>query len=402
MRKCDLSQVPTKKNDTRVIYDWSKAIGLKIPFEYDGLKDFFEIIDYESRDKVYVKYGNKIIMVYGKYIRKGKIAKIFDKKINWKYHVGENIQYDKKDYKTNITITARYYSKNDSKFKKHQGREYKWYQYKCNICGYDCAMDNFWINEIDLKNEKGCGCCAGVKVIKGINDISTTAPELMVYLVDKEFGYTHTKTSSKRVLVKCPTCGYEKEMPFQNIYFQSFGCPYCSDGFSYPEKFLMYILDKSNIKYKHQLNKKDFGWCDKYRYDFYLLDYNWIIETNGMQHYENKWHKLFLQQKIDKTKKELALNNGIKEYIELDCRYSSKDFIKASIEQSALNNIVSNINYDEIDLLAQRSLLKEVCMFYNNNLKYSYNKIGERFNINRQTVYNYIKKGKELGIVKTV
>lgn len=67
-----------------------------------------------------------------------------------------------------------------------------------------------------------------------------------------------------------------------------------------------------------------------------------------------------------------------------------------------MNNIVSNINYDEIDLLAQRSLLKEVCMFYNNNLKYSYNKIGERFNINRQTVYNYIKKGKELGIVKTV
>ena len=96
MRKCDLSQVPTKKNDTRVIYDWSKAIGLKIPFEYDGLKDFFEIVDYESRDKVYIKYNDKIIMVYGKYIRKGKIAKIFDEEVDWKYHIGENIQYDKK------------------------------------------------------------------------------------------------------------------------------------------------------------------------------------------------------------------------------------------------------------------------------------------------------------------
>lgn len=401
MRKCDLSQIPTKKNDTRIIYDWSKAIGLKIPFEYDGLKDFFKIVDYESRDKVYIKYNNKTTMVYGKYIRKGKIAKIFDEEVDWKYYVGENIQYDKKGYKTDITITAKYYSKDDPDFKKGYKRNYKWYQYKCNICGYDCTMDNFWINEVDLKNRKGCGCCAGVKVIKGINDINTTAPELMIYLVDKEFGYTHTKTSSKCALAKCPTCGYEKEIPFQKIYFQSFGCPYCSDGFSYPEKFLMYILNKSNIRYKYQLNKKDFDWCDKYRYDFYLLDYNWIIETNGMQHYENKWHKLSLQQKIDKTKKELALNNGIKKYIELDCRYSSKDFIKASIEQSALNNIVSNINYNEIDLLAQRSLLKEVCMFYNNNLKYSYSKIGERFNINRQTVYNYIKKGKELGIVKT-
>lgn len=57
-------------------------------------------------------------MVYGKYIRKGKIAKIFDEEVYWKYHIGENIQYDKKGHKTDITITAKYYSKDNPDFKR--------------------------------------------------------------------------------------------------------------------------------------------------------------------------------------------------------------------------------------------------------------------------------------------
>lgn len=400
MRKCDLSQVPTKKNDTRIIYDWNKAIGLKIPFEYDGLKDFFEIINYESRDKVYIKYNDKTNMLYGKYIRKGKIAKIFDEKIDWKYHIGENIQYNKKGYETNITITAKYYSKDNPDFKKGYERNYKWYQYKCNVCGYDCTMDNFWINEIDLKDGKGCSCCAGTKVIKGINDISTTAPDLMVYLVDKEFGYTHTKTTNKSTLMKCPTCGYKKNMQFHKLYYQNFACPHCSDGFSYPERFMMAVLKMSNINYKYQLTKKDFDWCGKYRYDFYLPDYNWIIETHGRQHYEDGWYKVSYQQKIDKIKKDLALANGIDNYIELNCSESTKEYIKNSIDNSDLINIINKeINYDAVNVLAEKSLFREVCLYYN-TYKPTYNQIYSKFDIEPKYIYHYIKEGKELGIIK--
>ena len=399
MRKCDLSQVPTKKNDTRVIYDWNKAIGLKIPFEYDGLKDFFEIIDYESRDKVYIKYNNKTNMLYGKYIRKGKIAKIFDEEIDWKYHIGENIQYNKKGYETNITITAKYYSKDNPHFKKGYERNYKWYQYKCNVCGYDCTMDNFWINEIDLKDGKGCSCCAGTKVIKGINDISTTAPDLMVYLVDKEFGYTHTKTTNKSTLMRCPICGYEKNMPFYNLYFQNFGCPYCTDGFSYPEKFLVYILKQNKINFKYQLSKSDFNWCDKYKYDFYLSDYNWIIETHGRQHYEDGWRKIDLQRKIDKIKRQLALNNGINKYIELDCRESNNQYIFDSIKKTDLSIILKEIDINKADNYAQCNKLKTACDLFNNGCT-NYSSIAEKIDVCVNTVRRYIRKGKELGIIK--
>lgn len=399
MRKCDLSQVPTKKNDTRVIYDWSKAIGLKIPFEYDGLKDFFEIVNYESRDKVYIKYNDKTNMLYGKYIRKGKIAKIFDEEIDWKYHIGENIQYNKKGYETNITITAKYYSKDNPDFKKGYERNYKWYQYKCNVCGYDCTMDNFWINEVDLKDGKGCSCCAGTKVIKGVNDISTTASDLMVYLVDKEFGYTHTKTTNKSTLMRCPVCGYEKNMQFQKLYFQNFACPYCSDGFSFPEKFMMEILDESKVKYKYQLNKKDFNWCGKYKYDFYLPDYNWIIETNGRQHYEDGWQKIELQKKIDKTKRQLALNNGIDKYIELDCRESDGEYIYNSIKQSELKTIIKPIDIHMAEVRAQASKLKIACRLFNNE-GVCFSEIAKKLNVCYDTVHRYIKKGFELGIIK--
>ena len=399
MRKCDLSQVPTKKNDTRVIYDWSKAKGLKIPFEYDGLKDFFEIIDYESRDKVYIKYNNKTNMLYGKYIRKGKIAKIFDEEIDWKYHIGENIQYNKKGYETNITITAKYYSKDNPHFKKGYERNYKWYQYKCNVCGYDCTMDNFWINETDLKDGKGCSCCAGTKVIKGVNDISTTAPDLMVYLVDKEFGYTHTKTTNKSTLMRCPICGYEKNMPFYNLYFQNFGCPYCTDGFSYPEKFLVYILKQNKINFKYQLSKSDFNWCDKYKYDFYLSDYNWIIETHGRQHYEDGWRKIDLQRKIDKIKRQLALNNGINKYIELDCRESNNQYIFDSIKKTDLSIILKEIDINKADNYAQCNKLKTACDLFNNGCT-NYSSIAEKIDVCVNTVRRYIRKGKELGIIK--
>ena len=47
MRKCCLDNVPIiLKNNNKVI-NWQNAIGLDIPFEYDGIKDSFKIIDYD-------------------------------------------------------------------------------------------------------------------------------------------------------------------------------------------------------------------------------------------------------------------------------------------------------------------------------------------------------------------
>ena len=103
-----------------------------------------------------------------------------------------------------------------------------------------------------------------------------------------------------------------------------------SDGISIPEKFMWNVLKELNIEFKTQLNKKDFDWCQNYKYDFYIPSLNMVIETHGRQHYEksDRGRTLEEEQLNDKLKKELALNNNIKNYIIVDCRKSELEWLK--------------------------------------------------------------------------
>ena len=65
---------------------------------------------------------------------------------------------------------------------------------------------------------------------------------------------------------------------------------------------------KENIVIK--LTKKDFNWCDRFRYDFYIPSINAIIETNGEQHYKETTNfKSKLEDIVnnDKAKKRISI-----------------------------------------------------------------------------------------------
>lgn len=400
MRKVDLSNVPRTKN--KGIYLWSEAIGMDIPFEYDNHIGSFRILSIDDKDREYITvlYNNKTYTLLTRFIRKNKIAKLFEKEINWKYDIGDNIKDIVCTHKRDLTITNR---KWDDTL--NNNRNNKWYQYKCNICGYDCSMDNFWINEEKFRRGQGCSCCAGVKVVKGINDIATTDPWMVRYFVNIDDAYTHTRTSSLKVLMKCPTCGKTKMLEPSHLLLQGFGCPRCSDGISYPEKVLISILDQLHIKYKYQLNKKYFKWCEKYKYDFYLIDYNYIIETHGMQHYElrkgSKFGELEEIQENDRIKRELALNNNIDKYIELDCRYSKLDWIINSIKNSLLKDIIdlSKVDFNEVEKYTNGSLFLEVCKTYNEKYpNITIDDLSETFVVCKETIKKYLKKGTKIGL----
>lgn len=162
---------------------------------------------------------------------------------------------------------------------------------------------------------------------------------MVKYLVNKNDAYTHTYCSNKKVLCKCPNCGYEKEVGLHLLYRQGFSCPKCSDGISYPEKVMFNLLEQLNMTFITQVNKRNLNWCDKYLYDFYfkLNGQEYIIETHGLQHYKeigknSNWGSLKETQQNDKNKRELAIHNGIKEenYIVIDCRYSNLEFISVA------------------------------------------------------------------------
>lgn len=240
----------------------------------------------------------------------------------------------------------------------------------------------------------------GIDMVK--NRIYNTAYWMIDLGVSEEDARKFTKSSGKKIEVICPDCGTKKEMRIADIYRnKSISC-ICGDGISYSEKFMNNMLMQLNIKYITQLNKTTFKWCDKYKYDFYIPEYNMIIETHGEQHFKertiNSKFKRTLQeeQENDRIKKRLALKNGIEHYIILDCRYSELDYIKNSILNSELADILnlSKIDWLKCEEFALKNIVKEVCDYWNQKEDWeTTSNLARVFNLDSSTIRDYLNKG---------
>ena len=207
----------------------------------------------------------------------------------------------------------------------------------------------------------------------------------------------------EKVDVTCPNCGYIKHMVMRDFTKCKFSCPKCADGISYPEKIMFSVLSQLGIKFLPQLTKTTFKWCMGFKYDFYIIDYNYIIETHGAQHYKeqskgsNFKRKLQEEQDNDKEKQELALSNKISEYIIVDCRMSRLKYIKNNILRSALSKLfdLSNIDWIKCGKDASISLVKTACDLWNSGMQGTL-QISKVLKINRVTVSRYLSIGAEL------
>lgn len=325
-------------------------------------------------------------------------------KINWRYKIGDRII----DYNDDGSIRRDLLILDKEirvKQLKRQISNEKWYKCRCNICSWD----NMWKSESHLYyTKRGCACCQNQVVIRGINDLATTNPDLIKYFDNIDDTYTHTKASDKYVRLHCPSCNYKKFMTIHILYAQGFSCPICNDGYSYPEKLFHSILKKLKIKYIFQLSKRTFEWCDKFRYDFYLPDFNTIIEVHGSQHYGNNFinGRTELEEKNnDNIKKQLALDNAIKHYVTIDAKKSNLLYIKNSILNSELSKIIdlSNLDWNLCGEEASKSLVVDVCKYYEIN-KYRddfyVNEITKKFHISKSCIVKYLKNGNDIGLCR--
>lgn len=84
------------------------------------------------------------------------------------------------------------------------------------------------------------------------------------------------------------------------------------------EKVILYVLKKYNIRFIREVSFKKFGFASSpYRFDFYLPDYNVIIEYDG-EHHSRSGVKF-----NDKLKNQFCRLNGIKIY-----RFNKKHYNK--------------------------------------------------------------------------
>lgn len=211
--------------------------------------------------------------------------------------------------------------------------------------------------EIDIKDFKKCN----------IHNIIYSIPIRAPWMIDFFQGgineaKNYTINTKREIFPRCVTCGsiLEKKVSVNQIYTShKCGCECEVLNASFPETVIYNILKNSNIKFKHQLTKTSLSWVDQYRYDFYLPNHNCIIETHGAQHYkENTLTQRTLneEQENDKNKRILARNNGILNYVELDCSKSEINWILQSFFNSNLPKLL-NISFDDID---QTKLCKSI------------------------------------------
>ena len=324
------------------------------------------------------------------------------------YNIGDRIIDNKKD----ITIT-------DVKREKDKDGYYRTvYKYFCNKCGFDC--EDFYIkqNHIDKRyyniyeiNKTGCSCCTskgGSSVMPKINSVAVTHPHLINCFIDKNDARKYKASSNKKILVKCPFCETVKYMKICDLTKRGVTCGVCSiKTCSLGEKIIYALLSIMDEDFIKELNNTDFDWCENYRYDFYLKKYNCIIETHGGQHYDKDFtgyssgKTLEEQKTIDKIKYDLAMTNGIFKYIIIDSSQSDFNYIKESIVNSDLFELL-NIDKNKIDWntigekVFTQHIIKDLCTYWMEHENCSRKDLSNIFHVSEHTITKYLRIGSEL------
>lgn len=163
-----------------------------------------------------------------------------------------------------------------------------------------------------------CKKCA----IENMKAIQSMGNETFIKRSIEKFGidaYDYSKVeyinNRTKVILICKKHDIEFEQkPYQHLN-GNVSCPKCMKVLSIGEKIIRDLLTAKNIKFKEQYSFKD---CrSKYilKFDFYLPEYNILIEYDGKQHFKQGWNSEseFKRTKInDEIKSKYCSDNNIK------------------------------------------------------------------------------------------
>ena len=314
-----------------------------------------------------------------------------------KCEVGQRLEDEKRD----ITILSTYRITRASESPRAL-KSNKLVSYRCNCCGEE-RID---IEEYRVLRGLGCAVCAGKKAIP------ITAPWMVNYFPGGEHeARQYPKCSIKEVEFQCPDCREysAKLIRIVDLYTRhSIGCP-CGDGISFPEKVLQNLLEPFfGTRYVRQVSRRKFPWAQNYLYDgailpvvgrFDMLEDTIIIEMQGRHHDEYvNWGRstrsrtLAEIKKGDKTKEDLAINNGIKpeNYYAIDCRISEFECIKRGIKNSGLLELPeidhTRIDWNDIFEKSLASINREIVNYLREYPSASPALIANKFGVSRDLV----------------
>lgn len=273
---------------------------------------------------------------------------------------------------------------------------------KVKIQNRECGHE-FECSPRDLLNgDCKCPYCNGKRVLVGFNDLLTVNPDIAKFLENPDDGYKYTNSSGKRVWWKC-NCGNRMFKTISEVTSaNSLRCSICSDGFPIGEKILCSLFVHINTNFSFRTK---FKWSCNKQYDFYLPESKTIVEVNGLQHYKEA--RNFTRESLediqsnDKLKHDLALQNGILNYIYIDARTSDPFDIIENIKNSTLSEMLNLDSLTEDDWISiikrtSKSFVFEVSDLWNDGLCIS--EIQEKTKIDRHTIRCYLIRAAKINL----
>lgn len=230
--------------------------------------------------------------------------------------------------------------------------------------------------------------------------------ELLQYMIN-DYDKTNVDIySNEKVSIKCPDCGFTRKIKAKYFAFgkKPIPCPNCSDGISYPNKFIYSFLKQLGVDYESEYSP---DWIGNKRFDSYFKKNNkeYIIEMDGGFHYvTNTYTGETVESvlKIDKEKEKIAEDHEII-VIRIKSHPSDLKTIKENIINSELNHIfdLSIIDWNKCDYQASKSIIIDICNYYNQN-NYTIKELCGVFDISPHTAAKYLSIGADSGICKYV
>lgn len=186
----------------------------------------------------------------------------------------------------------------------------------------------------------GCKKCANVKT--GSSKVMPLETFIQKANLIHSNRYNYNKctyiNARTKVIITCPIHGDFEQTPDHHL--RGVGCPSCAS--SNGEKLVKGILDEYNINYIQQYEisiDTNINPSGKAYIDFYLPDYNILIEYNGEQHYIQREYfggELGFNKQVNRDNfiKSYAANNGI-QLVEIHYKNRTKQDILKYLEENA-------------------------------------------------------------------
>lgn len=284
----------------------------------------------------------------------------------------------------------------------------------CDIDGgrktYNVTFMSIQKQKIKYNGINLCKNCASKKAQRIISEsipyskcLWSTHPEIATLLEVSDLGFVVSSKSARREKFVCPDCNLNvgKKKISDVVKKGGVPCQFCADSISYPEKFINNMLSQLNIEFEQQ---KNFIWSNGKRYDFFIPSINCIIETHGSQHYVESSRargkkSLADERRNDEVKRKTATDNGIAEYVVLNCSESEMEFIKNNVIRSKLQDYfdLKNVDWLLCHKNSCRSLVVRVSELHRNGLESTF-EISKILKLSQMTIIKYLKRGTQLGL----